>query len=272
MASVGQIIFYSMVTLIVIFSTLIILILAVTFSRSSSQVMSSNTAPVANLSQDQILSCFLQTSIGQSGVTQLSVTWEKRDHGLVYRYSNGAPDLANQIPQFKGRAELFPQGITTGNASLLLRNVVRDDEGVYTCSISSSIGGGTLGLSLRTAAFSEPTFKYANGTVAAAASWWFPEPNVTWTDVNDQLLEGATSVRPEPTGTFSVDSRLRGANGSSTYTCRVRNDVVAAVSKVTVTDSGVSGNTYFIFNAASSLLPSTFLGLMTSVLSICHIT
>ncbi|KAF3694526.1 V-set domain-containing T-cell activation inhibitor 1 Precursor [Channa argus] len=272
MASIGQIIFYSMVTLIIIFSTLIILILALTFSRSSSQVMSSDTAPIANLGQDELLSCFLQTSMAQASLTQASVTWEKKDHGIVYRYTNGAPDLANQIAQFKGRAEVFPLGIITGNASLLLRNVVGDDDGVYTCTIGSSNGGGTVNINLRTAAFSAPRFTFSNDTLDARASRWFPKPNVTWSDRNERLLKGITSLTQDSAGIFSVDSTLQSANSSTTYNCKIENSLVAAVSEVTVTDFGVSGKTYFTFNAASSLLASTYLSIMTSVLSICHLT
>ena len=117
-----------------------------------SQVISTNTLPVANLGEDQLLSCFLNTKSQTSGLTDVSVTWEMKGlTGTVYSYQNGAPDLANQNSQFKGRTQLFLDALTTGNASLLLRGVTLSDKWEYTCSMSSSGGGGNVNIYLRTA-------------------------------------------------------------------------------------------------------------------------
>lgn len=110
--------------------------------------LSSDRIPVANLGQDHVLSCYLPNTI----VTKLSVTWAKLgESGVVYQYSNGAPILQDQNSQFRGRTELFPDALVNGNASLRLRTARRSDEGEYTCTISSSAGGGKVSISLRTA-------------------------------------------------------------------------------------------------------------------------
>lgn len=70
---------------------------------------------------------------------------------IVYQYVNGGPDLTNQSPDFIARAQLFPTGLTTGNASLLLRNVSISDEGTFTCSVSSPGGTGSVNIKLKTA-------------------------------------------------------------------------------------------------------------------------
>lgn len=120
-------------------------------AESSSRVMSTDTAPVANLGQDELLSCFL-TSSTSAALTQVSVTWERKDlNALVYGFDNGAPDLGKQDPQYKDRTQLFTSLLVSGNASLLLRNVRSSDGGVYTCTIGSSGGGGTVNINLRTA-------------------------------------------------------------------------------------------------------------------------
>ncbi|XP_026232771.1 V-set domain-containing T-cell activation inhibitor 1 [Anabas testudineus] len=268
MATLGQIIFYSMVTLIVIFSAFIILILVLAFKNSSSAVLSSDAAPVANFGQDELLSCYLSVpaTSAQISLTQVSVTWEKTDmNGLVYQFVNGAPNLVNQNSQFAGRTQLFPNELASGNASLLLRSVMSSDQGVYTCTISSSGGGGKVNINLRTAAFSAPTFTLSNGSLGAVANWWSPKPNVTWKDANENALDGNTSFTQNSAGIFSVVSTLQSVNMSSTYTCKIANNLVAAVSKATVTESGVSGNSYFVYSAASSLLASTYLNILTSI-------
>lgn len=121
------------------------------FGGSTSSVVSSNKNPIANLGEDQLLSCYVNA--GQNSIiNQVSVTWEKKGlTGLVYKYADGADDLTDQNPQFKARTQVFPGSLVGGNGSLLLRAVRSSDEGEYTCSISSSEGKGTVNIQLRTA-------------------------------------------------------------------------------------------------------------------------
>ncbi|KAM8748448.1 V-set domain-containing T-cell activation inhibitor 1 isoform 2-T2 [Acanthopagrus schlegelii] len=274
MASLGQMIFCTMIVLIVLFAALIIVILSVSlsgsgFGGSTSSVLSNNKKPIANLRKDQLLSCYFNT--GQNSViNQVSVTWEKKGlTGLVYKYVNGADALTDQNPQFKARTQVFPDSLARGNGSLLLRAVRRSDEGEYTCSISSSEGKGTANIQLRTAV---PTFKLSSGALVAEARSWFPEPNVTWSDFDGHVLQGSTNFTPNSAGIFSVVSRLQSVNISDTYTYRVENNLVISISSATLTGTEVSTNTYFIYNAASSLLSLTYLGIMTSVLCIYYLT
>ncbi|XP_074514572.1 V-set domain-containing T-cell activation inhibitor 1 isoform X1 [Sebastes fasciatus] len=238
MATLRQIIFYSMITLIVIFAALIILILSLSFSGTLSELMSSNTSPTANLGEDVLLSCILNKESGQTKLSKVSVTWMRGLTEEVYRYKNRGPALDDQNSQFKGRAQLFPDALVTGNASLLLRDTRRSDEGMYTCSFSSSGGGGWIKVHLRVAAFSAPTFKFSNGVLTAEASRWFPKPNVTWTDFEGKVLSGSTSFAQNSAGIFSVVSTLPSLNISGTYTCMIQNDLVTAVSAASITATG----------------------------------
>lgn len=117
----------------------------------ASTVVTQNLFPVANLGQDELLSCQMVDDT-ETTFTKVSVIWEKTGiQGFVYRYWYGAPYLENQNLEFRGRTQLFPDALLGGNASLLLRSVRAEDEGVYTCTTDSSTGGGKVNIHLRTA-------------------------------------------------------------------------------------------------------------------------
>ncbi|XP_074551039.1 V-set domain-containing T-cell activation inhibitor 1 [Halichoeres trimaculatus] len=273
MASFGQIIFYSMIILIVLFSGLIILLLALAFSGSNSEVTSTNTLPIANLGEDVILSCSLNVKLELAKLREVSVIWEKTNlGGIVHHYENGADELQDQNSQFKGRTKVFPEALGTGNASLLLRDVRKSDAGEYTCRITSSEAKGTVNIKLRTAAFTAPKFKFLKGVLVAEASRWFPKPNVTWLDEAGNILKGNTSFRQNSAGIYRLVSTLQPVNISDTYTCRIENKLVSAVSKATVTDTNVFGRTYITFSAASSLLASIYLSTLAFIIYIHHLT
>ncbi|TNN35997.1 V-set domain-containing T-cell activation inhibitor 1 [Liparis tanakae] len=273
MATLGQIIFCSMITLIIIFGAAIILILALSFSGQLSEVKSNDVTPIANLGDDQLLSCFENSEAKPAKFTNMAVSWEKTGlTGSVYRYSAGAPSLLDQAPQFKGRTQLFPDALLAGNASLLLRSVRPSDAGQYTCSMSSSAGSGRVKVQLQTAAYSAPAFNLKGGALVAVAPRWFPKPGVAWSDFFGTVLNGSTSFVKSSVGVFTVISTLQPITDGETYTCRIQNDLVSGVSKATVTDSSVKAKTYFTFNAASSLLTSTHLSMMSSVLCIYYLT
>ncbi|KAI9546987.1 hypothetical protein NQZ68_021656 [Dissostichus eleginoides] len=273
MASLGQIIFYSMVTLIILFTTVIILILALALTVGSSEVLSKDKMAIANLGEDALLSCYLNSDSQNARLKGVSVSWQKTGvTGLVYQYEDGAPKLSDQNSQFKGRTQLFPDVLLSGNASLLLRRVRGSDAGEYSCSISSSAGGGKVDINLRTGAFSAPSFKFSNGVLTAEASRWLPKPTVTWSHNDGQVLSGITNFDENSAGIFSLVSALQPVNVSQTYTCTIQNDLVTAVSTATATDSDVSGNTYFIYSAASIPFASIYLSIMTTVLCMYSIT
>lgn len=113
--------------------------------------MTQDTFPVANLGRDHVLGCQI-VDTEEATYTRVSVTWEKTGmRGFVYRYLYGGPYLKDQNPQFEGRTQLFPDALLRGNASLLLRSVRAEDQGVYTCTIDVPTGGGKVNIQLRTA-------------------------------------------------------------------------------------------------------------------------
>ncbi|KAJ4933211.1 hypothetical protein JOQ06_030046 [Pogonophryne albipinna] len=236
-----------MVTLIILFMTVIILILALALTVGSLEVLSKDKMAIANLGEDALLSCYLNSDSQDARLKGVSVSWQKTGlTGLVYKYEDGAPKLSNQNSQFKGRTQLFPDALLLGNASLLLRRVRGSDAGEYSCSISSSAGGGKVDINLRTGAFSAPSFKFSNGVLTAEASRWLPKPNVTWSHYDGQVLSGITNFKENSAGIFSLVSTLQPVNVSQTYTCSIQNDLVTAVSTVTAGNLTLSPHAMFL--------------------------
>ena len=84
-------------------------------------------------------------------------------------------------------------------------------------------------------AFSVPTFKFSSGALVAEARSWFPQPNITWSDYAGQVLQGSTNFTQNSAGIFTVVSRLQSVNMSDTYTYRIENNLVTALSRATLT-------------------------------------
>uniref|UniRef100_A0A667ZAK5 V-set domain containing T cell activation inhibitor 1 n=1 Tax=Myripristis murdjan TaxID=586833 RepID=A0A667ZAK5_9TELE len=204
---------------------------------SQSDVESSNRSPIANLGKDVLLSCYIRSSSEAGAQASIvAITWRKEGlSGLVYQYQNGAANLENQNLGFRGRTELLPDAITSGNASLLLRSVRKSDDGVYSCEVISSSGGGTVSIHLRTAAFSETNFTTTKDILIADGARWLPKPNVTWLDHDGNILNGTTTLSPNFVGIFHVVSTLQPVTVRGTYTCRIENDLVTANSEATLT-------------------------------------
>lgn len=106
--------------------------------------------PVGNIGGDVQLGCsFLASRPRGERAGAVSVTWEKEGlSGVVFRYQNRAAQLKDQNPLFRGRAQIFPGLLPSGNASLLLRRVEPEDAGVYRCSVSAPGGRGSVSVCL----------------------------------------------------------------------------------------------------------------------------
>ncbi|XP_043105452.1 V-set domain-containing T-cell activation inhibitor 1 [Puntigrus tetrazona] len=257
MASIGQIIFGSMIFLIVVISGLIVFILAIAFSVSQGTVESRSPSAVGNLADDVVLDCRFLSNSGNEQFSDVSITWLKDSvSGVVYEYKNKAAQLQGQNTQFKNRVQLFSDAISMGNASLLLRNVKLEDEGVYRCSVNAPKVSGTTSVNLRVAAFSAPTFTQQNGSLLAQALKWFPQPEVSWLSQTGQLLNSSNQFISSTAGTVQVVSVLEDPVKDETYTCLIQNSLVKAISEATVTANSVTERTYFIFSAASTEVPS----------------
>ncbi|XP_072542494.1 V-set domain-containing T-cell activation inhibitor 1 [Salminus brasiliensis] len=261
MASIGQIIFWSMIVLIFVCAGLIILLLAIAFSASQGTVKTSAPFPVGNLGQDVVLECRFLTKTGGDRSSDVLITWEKDGlSGLVYQYKNNAAQLQDQNSLFQNRAQLFPDAIAGGNASLVLRSVRMADAGVYRSSVSAPGVWGRVDIDLRVSVYSVPTISKSDNGLKAEAPRWQSNPTVIWSDQNGKQLNSSTQFNNVSEGIVQVVSNLTGPlTSTETYTCVIQNPLIKSVSAVT--GDGDLRSSYFLTSSSPKALPLQLAGI-----------
>lgn len=125
--------------------TLIVIMLLFVFTPAEGQhqVIGSLQPIVAAPGDNAILPCHVSPQINVKGLT---VEWSRLDrkpdprdplkrveYVHLYRDNREVPDM--KIPSYVSRTELFTDGLTQGNISLMIINVTLADEGRYRCFI-----------------------------------------------------------------------------------------------------------------------------------------
>lgn len=104
------------------------------------------------LHTDVTLTCFFASDcvLPCKSTHHNGIQWNKvGKEDAVHTFDNNKDHLEDQDAAFRGRTSLFTDQISQGNASLLLRMVRVEDEGIYTCYTSSSSGDLQLIIQLK---------------------------------------------------------------------------------------------------------------------------
>ncbi|KAJ8007996.1 hypothetical protein DPEC_G00100150 [Dallia pectoralis] len=163
------------------------------------------------------LPCWLTQSLNAEG---LEVRWY-RVNGFdkpVLLYLDRRIQDANQPAEYAGRTSLGlreakSQGLKGGDVTLELVNVTRDDQGPYTCYVSSDQGYGSATVHLRVNVLGTPPLLSAvrmeNGSVnvSCVSHGWQPRPQLKWSD-GTRTLPGITHSDSGAQGLVSVRSWL----------------------------------------------------------------
>ncbi|XP_034648872.1 CD276 antigen-like isoform X1 [Trachemys scripta elegans] len=210
--------------------------------RSSSQSMllpllilhfavAETSAPdvVAQFGGDVTLSCLFPSPSGMN-LQRLTLTWQKERAGaedlVVHSYYYGKEQLERQDEAYRNRTRLDPEGLAQGNASVTLRGVRIQDEGVYLCHITSEQGKISERRQVKVMApYSEARLEVSVSsqlTLTCCAEGGYPEASVLWLDGagNNVTAESDTRLQRDPRGLCDVSSRIllpRGESGN--YTC-----------------------------------------------------
>ncbi|XP_019332071.1 V-set domain-containing T-cell activation inhibitor 1 [Alligator mississippiensis] len=246
MASQGQVIFWSTITVILILAAVIALIIGFGVSGRHSISVTALTS-AGNIGENSILGCTFEPDIKLSNVV---IQWVKDGvAGLVHEYRDGKDQLHSQDETFQGRTAVFAEQVISGNASLMLRDVQLSDAGTYRCSVTTSKGNGEAVLEYKTGAFSTPEvhvdYNSSWETLRCEAPRWFPQPVVMWTSPNvtgnnlSEVVNTSFKLNSENV-TMKVVSFLHNITANTTYTCVIKNDIAKATGDIQVTVSNVT--------------------------------
>ncbi|NXH11495.1 VTCN1 inhibitor, partial [Bucco capensis] len=251
MASQGQVLFWSMTTVILSLAAVIGLIIGFGVSGRRSIAVTALTSP-GNLGQRGVLGCTFEPDIQLSST---AIQWAKEGvAGLVHEFRSGQEQLQEQAELFQGRTALFAEELRAGNASLQLSNVQLSDAGTYQCSVTTARGTGVAVLHYRTGAFSSPEVHVERSSSSGArlrceAARWFPAPAVHWqvsSAAGEQLLAPGASPSYQLNAdniTLTVLSSLHNITANATYSCVMENTMAKATGSITVTDFSIPGRT-----------------------------
>ncbi len=81
-----------------------------------------------------VLTCSSKESLLK--VEDITVKWKQNDRLKVYDIVNGKGSVEGQNPEYKNRAESFPEEYMRGNFSIKLNNLQYTDAGKYQCYIT----------------------------------------------------------------------------------------------------------------------------------------
>lgn len=81
--------------------------------------------------EDVILPCLFTSG------SQVVIHWKSQDN-YVHSYYNGEDQLENQYFRYANRTSLVPSEISNGNASLTVRRLSLQDEGIYICYVGTT--------------------------------------------------------------------------------------------------------------------------------------
>uniref|UniRef100_A0A3B3V4X5 Ig-like domain-containing protein n=1 Tax=Poecilia latipinna TaxID=48699 RepID=A0A3B3V4X5_9TELE len=171
-------------------------------------------------------SCLLPCQI-QLGSDPL-IHWYQVSAGdlLVHSYYHNKDQLGKQNQNFKNRTSLILDQISTGNASLLLKEVNIQDEGRYKCYTSTSTGYKESFINLQTEApVSDIRIHQDGNRITCSSEGIYPQPELTWSTEppSNTTLNETTRIQKTEDQLYNISSSLTGPDGPDLiYSCSIR--------------------------------------------------
>uniref|UniRef100_A0A3B3V4Y8 Ig-like domain-containing protein n=1 Tax=Poecilia latipinna TaxID=48699 RepID=A0A3B3V4Y8_9TELE len=145
---------------------------------------------------------------------------------LVHSYYHNKDQLGKQNQNFKNRTSLILDQISTGNASLLLKEVNIQDEGRYKCYTSTSTGYKESFINLQTEApVSDIRIHQDGNRITCSSEGIYPQPELTWSTEppSNTTLNETTRIQKTEDQLYNISSSLTGPDGPDLiYSCSIR--------------------------------------------------
>ncbi|KAI1891268.1 hypothetical protein AGOR_G00142020 [Albula goreensis] len=157
------------------------------------------------LSADCVLPCSFRSS------DEEVIHWRKRDT-TVHSFYYGSDQLQLQDKRYSGRTSLFRDLISRGNASLLLQRAEIQDQGRYSCYVSTTLGNSETSVSMQIMALIQSVdMEKTDSGISCVVRGAYPEPSFNWsTDppTAPGSLSDRTQAAEDKQGLYSATSTV----------------------------------------------------------------
>ncbi|XP_066577928.1 butyrophilin subfamily 1 member A1 isoform X2 [Amia ocellicauda] len=177
--------------------------------------------------EDAVLPCYLSPNISAE---DMEIRWFRETSVTpvcLFRYDRY--DFSNQMPSYKGRAELFQEELKKGNVSLRLKDVRGSDDGDYYCLVRSALMEDETHIKVLVKGMGmQPSVSlHSEGgqtRLECRSEGWYPEPAVIWTDRDghDVTSLSNTTVQRDSQERLTVSSSIPVRQESNVFTCLIR--------------------------------------------------
>ncbi|XP_057680589.1 butyrophilin-like protein 2 [Corythoichthys intestinalis] len=169
-------------------------------------------------------SCLLEASFPIGDDVIIHWTHQSKGGAAVHSFYKNNDKLTNQTECFRGRTSLFKEKIKEGNASLLLKNVVVGDEGMYRCSMEaqSNYRDSFIQVHVESPVTTIQITKIGKQLMCTSKGI-FPEPQLRWftEPALEQTLTNVSTIHQEMwTKLYSINSSID-LMGDMEYICEI---------------------------------------------------
>lgn len=172
--------------------------------------------------EDIILPCLFTSG------PQVVIHWISQDT-YVHSYYSGEDQLQNQYFRYANRTSLVHSEINNGNASLTVRRLSLQDEGIYICYVGTTSTRTENTVVLKVGAFHTPLIKYekrnTESFLVCNIPSVYPCPHITWKMNNTNVSESSSQVTGAP-GPFNISSTLNIRRSNSSFECTIENSLL----------------------------------------------
>ncbi|KAM9665263.1 butyrophilin subfamily 1 member A1-like [Trichechus inunguis] len=191
-----------------------LLLLQVSMWGSDTFVVIGPSEPiVAMLGAETVLPCHVSPAMS---VENMELRWFRSQFSeAVYVYQDGMEQVAEQLVDFKGRAELVKDYITEGRVGVRIHSLRVSDNGIYKCFFKKGGDFEEAILELKVIGLgSGPRILMVGPEdegirVTCTGKGWFPQPEVLWKDERGEKISSVSEDETQDDdGLFQIEAAL----------------------------------------------------------------